>query len=40
MQTPQLNPAEELIEALAVIEHEQWMHWSQAVAGEVSIATK
>jgi hypothetical protein len=27
---------EELLERLAEVEHVQWMHWSQAVAGEVS----
>ena len=30
----------ELIEALAGIEHEQWMHWSHTAAGEVSDATR
>ena len=40
MKTPQLNPPQELIEALAEIEHEQWMHWSQSAAGEVSDATR
>jgi hypothetical protein len=27
---------EEVIERLAAVEHEQWMHWSQSVAAEVS----
>lgn len=27
---------DELLERLAAVEHEQWMHWSQAVAAEVS----
>lgn len=27
---------EELLERLAEVEHEQWMHWSQSVAAEVS----
>ena len=26
----------DLVEALARIEHEQWTHWSQAVAGAVT----
>ena len=30
-----LNPTDDLVEALAEIEHEQWMHWSQAVAPKV-----
>ena len=29
-----------LIEALAEIEHEQWIHWSKAVAPEVGDATR
>jgi hypothetical protein len=30
----------DLIEALAEIEHEQWMHWSKAVASEVGDITR
>ncbi len=40
MKTPKLTPPAELVEALAEIEHEQWMHWSQAVAGQVSDVTR
>ena len=40
MKTPKLTPPEELVEALAEIEHEQWVHWSQTVAGEVSAVTR
>jgi len=31
---------EDLIEALAEIQHQQWAHWSQAVASEASAATQ
>ena len=40
MKTPQLTPPDALIESLAEIEHEQWIHWSQTVAGDVSNATR
>ncbi len=30
----------DLIEALTAIEHEQWIHWSQAVAPEVTSTTR
>jgi len=40
MKTPQLNPLDALIESLAEIEHEQWIYWSKAVAGDVSDATR
>ena len=36
MNTPMPSPTDDLVEALAEIEHEQWMHWSQAVAAKVS----
>ena len=31
---------DDLVEALAKIEHSQWMHWSQAVRAEVNTATR
>jgi hypothetical protein len=34
------NKLNDLIEALAEIEHEQWMHWSRAVAAKVPEATR
>jgi hypothetical protein len=35
-----VNHADDLVESLAEIEHAQWIHWSQAVAGDVSTATR
>jgi hypothetical protein len=40
MNPPKRSRDRPLIEALSVIEQEQWMHWSQAVAGDVPAATR
>lgn len=40
MNDTQPNPSDDLIEALARIEHEPWMHWSQAVAADIADATR
>ena len=34
------NQNYDLVEALAEIEHEQWMHWSRTVAADVTDATR
>jgi len=39
LSNPIPNP-DDLVEALAKLEHTQWMHWSQAVAAEVNTATR
>ncbi len=31
---------DDLIEALSKIEHQQWVHWSKAIAPEVADATR
>ena len=31
---------DDLIEALAEVEHQQWLHWSKAIAPEVAEATR
>lgn len=40
MTNPQPGSQNELVEALAALEHEQWMHWSQAAAANVPAATR
>jgi hypothetical protein len=36
MTKPLPGATENLVEALAKIEHQQWMHWSQSVASHLS----
>ncbi|MEK7780909.1 MAG: hypothetical protein AAB370_05350 [Verrucomicrobiota bacterium] len=38
MSNPIPDP-DDLVEALAEIEHAQWLHWSQAVASNVAVPT-
>jgi len=35
-----VNPIDNLVEALAEVEHEQWRHWSQAVVDHVTPVTR
>lgn len=35
MNTPTSESTDDLVEALSEIEHEQWLHWSKAVAPKV-----
>ncbi len=38
--SPATSNMDGLLEALAEIEHQQWLHWSQAVAREVPASTR
>jgi hypothetical protein len=40
MNVPLPKPDTDLIEALAEIEHEQWVHWSRTVAADVTEASQ
>jgi len=39
MTKPVPSATDNLVEALARIEHQQWMHWSQAMAAQVPPTT-
>lgn len=40
MNQPQFASRDDLVEDIARIEHEQWVHWSKSMAPEVPPATR